>query len=203
MGILHEKTNPRTPQENGVAERVNWTLVTMTIAMLKCVEAQLGHSAWPYAIRHAALIKNVSPHSSLPDDVTPYERYTGNKPSISIIRSFSCKVTIHTHRDLRSKLDDHSTLGIHLGVAQGKKAFLVYNPLTHKVNESRDVHFFEQNETESEHVTIKVESLDSPTHVVVPEDNAAGLRNMDEGIDGNGEDPHTSDDDPVPEQSQP
>ena len=34
MGILHEKTNPRTPQENGIAERVNWTLVTMTIATI-------------------------------------------------------------------------------------------------------------------------------------------------------------------------
>ena len=62
--ILHKKTNPRTPQENGVAERVNRTLVTMTIAMLKPVEAQLGRSTWPYAIQHAALIKNISPHSA-------------------------------------------------------------------------------------------------------------------------------------------
>ena len=100
MGIIHEKTNPRTPQENGVAERVNRTLVTMTIAMLKCVETQLGRSAWPYTIRHATLIKNVSPHSSLPDDITPYERYTGNKPSVSMIRSLGCKATIHTHHDL-------------------------------------------------------------------------------------------------------
>ena len=37
----------------------------------------------------------------------------------------------------------------------------------------------------------------------MPEDDAVGSRNMDKGIDGNGEDPHTLDDDPVPEQSQP
>ena len=50
IGILHEKTNPCTPQENGVAKRVNWTLVTMTITMLKHVEPLLGHITWPYAI---------------------------------------------------------------------------------------------------------------------------------------------------------
>jgi transposase InsO family protein len=47
LGILHEKTNPRTPQENGVAERVNRTLVSMGITMLKTVksnlEARCGH----------------------------------------------------------------------------------------------------------------------------------------------------------------
>src|SRR5258708_3577213 len=50
IGITHESTNLRTPQENGVAERVNRTLVTMAIAMLKSVESKVGHTAWPYVI---------------------------------------------------------------------------------------------------------------------------------------------------------
>jgi hypothetical protein len=43
-------TNPRTPQENGIAERVNRTLVTMTIMMLKSIESKVGQTAWPYAL---------------------------------------------------------------------------------------------------------------------------------------------------------
>ncbi len=41
-GIVHEKTNPDTPQENGVAEHINRTLVMMTIAMLKSVKSLVG-----------------------------------------------------------------------------------------------------------------------------------------------------------------
>jgi len=50
VGITHESTNPHTPQENSVTERVNWTLVTMTIVMLKSVKSKVSHTAWPYAI---------------------------------------------------------------------------------------------------------------------------------------------------------
>src|SRR5258707_5160000 len=185
IGITHESTNPRTPQENGVAERVNQTLVTMAIAMLKSVESKVGCTAWPYAIRHATLIKNVSPHSSLPDSTSPYERYTRNKPSISMIRTFGCEATLHIHRDLCNKLDDHSIPGIHIGIAQGKKAFLVYDPQTRKVHESRDVHFFENAKSISERVTIEVEPYDSPTHVVVPteEDDVINAGDKDERME--------------------
>ena len=50
IGVIHEKTNPRTPQENGVAERVNRTLVTMTITMLKSIKSKVGCTAWSYMI---------------------------------------------------------------------------------------------------------------------------------------------------------
>jgi transposase InsO family protein len=83
--IIHEKTNPHTPQENGVAERVNRTLITMMIAMLESVKSLVGKTAWPYALCHATSIKNVVPHSALPDGTSPYELWTGNKPSVSTI----------------------------------------------------------------------------------------------------------------------
>src|SRR5260370_30315941 len=49
-GIVHEKTNPDTPQENGIAEWVNQTLVTMSIALLESIKTEIGHTAWPYAL---------------------------------------------------------------------------------------------------------------------------------------------------------
>src|SRR5258708_13105098 len=92
----------------------------------------------------------------------------GNKPTISMIHTFGCEATLHIHHDLCQKLDDHSIPGIHIGIAQGKKAFLIYDPQTQKIHESRDVHFFEHKKEVSEQVTIEVESFDSPTHVVIP-----------------------------------
>jgi hypothetical protein len=185
LGILHEKTNPRTPQENGVAERVNRTLVSMSIAMLKSVESKIGRTSWPYAIQHATFVKNVSPHAALPNDISPHERYTGNKPNVSMLRTFGCNATLHIHRELRRKLDDRSKPGIHLGLARGKKAFLIWDPKARKLHESRDVHFFENDEENSERVTIEVESHNSPTHVVVPadEDGELGERDEEDGGD--------------------
>jgi hypothetical protein len=66
----------------------------MVIAMLESIKSLIGCTAWPYALRHATLIKNVVPHSTLPDGVSPHELWTGNKPSVSTIRTFGCKATL-------------------------------------------------------------------------------------------------------------
>jgi hypothetical protein len=174
-GIVHEKTNPHTPQENGVAERVNRTLVTMTIAMLESVKSLVGHTAWPYALRHATRIKNVIPHSSLPDGVSPYELWTGNKPSVSTIRTFGCKATLAVPENQWDKLASRSITGVHLGLAVGKKAFIIYDPNTRRIHESRDVHFFEGS-TESERVTIEVPEVESGSHVVQRDEEVEGQK---------------------------
>ena len=49
-GIIHEKTNPDMPQENGMAEHMDHTLVTMSIALLESIKSTIGHTAWPYAL---------------------------------------------------------------------------------------------------------------------------------------------------------
>src|SRR5260370_31306375 len=61
VGIVHEKTNLDTPQENGVAKCVNRTLITMAIAMLEGAKSHVGQTSWPYTIQHAMLIKNLTP----------------------------------------------------------------------------------------------------------------------------------------------
>ncbi len=102
--IVHEKTNPDTPQENGMAEQVNRTLVMMSVALLESIKSQIGHTAWPYVLRHATLIKNIIPHSALPNGSSPYELWTGNKPSVSTICTFSCKATFFIPKKQHNKL---------------------------------------------------------------------------------------------------
>ncbi len=130
-GIIHEKTNPDTPQENGVAERVNRTLVTMSIAMLESAKDFIGRTAWLYTLHHSALIKNIVPHSSLPPNVSPFELWTGNKPSVSTICTFGCKATLAIPEKHRNKLASQLISGLHIGLALGKKAFLIFDPDTH------------------------------------------------------------------------
>ena len=55
-GIHHEKINAYTPQENGVSEQMNRTLVESAWAMLK--DAGLPNTYWGDAILHAAYILN-------------------------------------------------------------------------------------------------------------------------------------------------
>ncbi len=68
LGVEHEVTPPYTPQYNGIAERINRTLMEMARAMLS--QAGLPHSFWAEAVVVACYLKNKCPHSAL-DGKTP------------------------------------------------------------------------------------------------------------------------------------
>jgi hypothetical protein len=57
QGIIHERTHPYVQEKNGLIERFNRTLIEKV--------ANIHNSLWPYAVRHAALLYNITPHSAL------------------------------------------------------------------------------------------------------------------------------------------
>ena len=69
-GIARQKTTPYTPQQNGVAERMNRSLMEKARSMLS--SAGLGQEFWALAIDTACYLKNISPTSALVDK-TPHE----------------------------------------------------------------------------------------------------------------------------------
>ena len=73
-GIRHELTIPKTPEQNGVAERLNRTLVETTRAML--LDAKLPHMFWAEAISTAAYLRNRSPTSAV-EGTTPHQAWYG------------------------------------------------------------------------------------------------------------------------------
>lgn len=158
-GIHHEKTNPYTPQENGVAERYNRTLVEMARAMLS--DASLPKMFWGDAVLYAAYILNRTPSRALPDDVTPHEAYTGNKPNLAHLRTFGCKCWVHIPDELRKKLDVKSVECRFLGYAHNRRAFVAVDAKNfRRVYESRDVFFDEGDGEEPTRVVIDPESLE-------------------------------------------
>ena len=86
-GIRHELTVPHIPEQNGVAERMNRTLMESARSML--AHAGLPHCYWAEAVSTAAYLKNRTATTAF---ATPYERWYGRKPNISNLR---CSDAMH------------------------------------------------------------------------------------------------------------
>ena len=78
--IISQLTPPGTPQHNGVVERRNRSLSDMVCSMMSMSE--LPVSFWGYALETAIYLLNRVPTKSVPN--TPYELWTGKKPSLII-----------------------------------------------------------------------------------------------------------------------
>ena len=110
-GVKHELTVPKTPEQNGVAERLNRTLVEAVRAML--IQVKLPQRFWVEALSTAVYLHNRSPTKGV-TDMTPFEAWTGVKPNVSHLRSFGCTVYAHIPKDERRKLDPKSSMYVNV-----------------------------------------------------------------------------------------
>ena len=138
-GIVQEKTNPDTPQQNGVVERMNQTLNNKARSML--AGASLTALFWVSAIQHANWITNRSPTHAIAEDKTPFEAFYNQKPSLLSLREFGCQAWVQVPKKHRAKFDHASIQCQYLGFAKGKKAFVLYDPAQRRMIESRDMKF--------------------------------------------------------------
>lgn len=141
--INHETSSPYTPQQNGLAERVNRTLVEKARALMS--HAGLAKSYWAEAVSTAAYLKNRTPTRSLKGDITPYERWYGRKCDVSRLRVFGCIAYARLPAQLRQKLDARARRLRFVGYGKGSKGYRLMDDETKKVYMCRDVAF---NETD-------------------------------------------------------
>ena len=139
-GISREMSAPRTPQQNGLAERMMRTLVGSARAMLQ--HSGLSKGFWSEAISVAAHIHNRSPRKGL-DWKTPHELFHGRTPDVSYLRVFGCRAWVYTPKDQRKKWDANSQPMIFVGYETGSKAYQLWNPKTHSIVVSASVRFDE------------------------------------------------------------
>lgn len=139
-GIMQQFTIPHTPQQNGVAERKNRTLVECARSMVK--SKGLSNSFGAEAINTTVYLKNRSPTKYL-EHKTPFEAFYGFKPKVSHLRIFGCKAFAHIPKEDRRKLDAKAIKCIFIGYCTDQKAYKMYDPSSHKVFASRDVIFHE------------------------------------------------------------
>ncbi|GKE53750.1 putative ribonuclease H-like domain-containing protein [Tanacetum coccineum] len=139
-GIKREFSVARTPQQNGVAERKNRTLIEAARTML--ADSLLPIPFWAEAINTACYILN-RVLVTKPQNKTPYELLIGNSPSINFMRPFGCPLTILNTLDSLGKFDGKSNEGYLLGYSTTSKAFRVYNKRTKRVEENLHIDFLE------------------------------------------------------------
>jgi hypothetical protein len=166
-GIKHELTTADTPQHNGVAERMNRTLVERVRTML--IDANLPDGYWWDALRYAALLHNASPTRSLSDS-TPEEAWSGNKPDLSRLRVFGCKAFVHIPDKMRGKLSAKSLVCTFVGYAWQRKAYRLVHRPTGRYLESRDVIFDEGGTSTSfERVILDANNTSLPLLSLTPD----------------------------------
>lgn len=135
-GIVHQKTNTYTPEQNAISERMNRTLVERARCML--FDAGLDKKFWAEAVNTAVYLRNRSPASGL-QDKTPFELWSNKKPDLSHIRIFGSQVMVHIPKEKRLKWDTKSKPHILVGYAENIKGYRIYDPEKRCVSVSRDV----------------------------------------------------------------
>ncbi|GJS13313.1 putative ribonuclease H-like domain-containing protein [Tanacetum coccineum] len=140
-GIKQEYSSARTPQQNGVAERMNRTLIEETRTML--ADSLLPTTFWAEAVSTACYIFN-KVRVTKPQNKTPYELLFGHKPIISYIRPFGCHVTILDTLSMLRNFDGKSDEGFLVGYSLNSKAYRVYNLVTKRVEVNLHVNFLEE-----------------------------------------------------------
>jgi transposase InsO family protein len=121
--ILREVTPRYTPEANGVAERQNQTVVGMARAML--ADAGLGNEWWGYATLHAAWLRNRCPSKTL-GGRTPYEAWTGNRPTSRLVHAFGRPGWVFVPDALRTKWDQRAEKAIYVGVSPDRNCGMFY-----------------------------------------------------------------------------
>jgi transposase InsO family protein len=140
VGIKRELTTPYNPQQNGVAERKNRTILEAVKTMIH--DQDLPMCLWAEATMAVVYVQNRLFHSAL-GLKTPEEMFTGKKPEVSHLKIFGCPVFIHIPKEKRNKLDPSGKKGIFVGYCEVSKAFRIYIPGQHHIEISRDVTFDE------------------------------------------------------------
>jgi len=167
MGIFHNLSAPRTPQQNGVVERKNRSLEELARTMLS--ESSLPKYFWAdvvstsYYVMNRVLIRSILKK-------TLYELFNGRKPNSCHLRVFGCSCfVLNNGKENLGKFDEKAYHGIFIGYSLNSHAYRIYNKRLMIVEESVHAVFDEvdhkniqvsKNNTKEDEQNINLEKLD-------------------------------------------
>ncbi|KAL8117736.1 hypothetical protein AgCh_015569 [Apium graveolens] len=162
-GIDRQLTVGYSPQQNGVSERKNQTVVNMAKSMLK--EKGFPNSFWAEAIHTAVYLINRCPTKAV-KEMTPLEAWCRKKPSVSQLKIFGCICYAHIPKEKRHKLEDTSEKCILLGYSSKSKGYRLYSLKNKSIIISKDVLFdegaswnWEKEACQNQTITFEAEAL--------------------------------------------
>jgi len=119
-GIVNQFSVAGNPEQNGVAERANRTILEKARAMLK--NSGLENKYWPLAVNTAVYLKNLSPTKAL-ENMVPYEAWTGERPNIKNLKVFGCLCFGHIDAGKTKKLKDRTKACIFVSYDSDRKTY--------------------------------------------------------------------------------
>ncbi|GJR51375.1 retrovirus-related pol polyprotein from transposon TNT 1-94 [Tanacetum coccineum] len=147
-GIEHQTSTARTPEQNGVVERRNRTLVEAARTMLSA--SKLPLSFWAEAVATACYTQNrsiiISTHGK-----TAYHIINDRKPSIKHLHIFGCICYITRDGENLDKMKEKGDPCVMVGYSTQSKGYHVYNKRTRLTAESMHIKFDEIKEMMSDH----------------------------------------------------
>ncbi|GJU04960.1 retrovirus-related pol polyprotein from transposon TNT 1-94 [Tanacetum coccineum] len=142
-GIEHQTSTPRTPEQNGVVERRNRTLVEAARTMLSASKLPLFF--WAEAIATACYTQNRS--IIIPThEKTAYHIINDRKPSIKHLHIFGCTCYLTRDGENLDKMKEKGDSCILVGYSTQSKGYRVYNKRTRLIVESIHLRFDEFKE---------------------------------------------------------
>jgi len=140
-GIHHETTTADTPEQNGVAERYNRTLLESLRAMMH--SANVPEKLWAELAASAVYLRNRLPTRANKDQTSPYQLWHGHKPLVGHLRVIWADAYAHIPKTKRTKLARRADKLKLVGYHDEKKAYRLWDPVVERIVTSRDVTFDE------------------------------------------------------------
>ncbi|GJV14887.1 retrovirus-related pol polyprotein from transposon TNT 1-94 [Tanacetum coccineum] len=144
VGIFHQKSVPRTPQQNGIVERRNRTLVEAARTMMIFSKAPMF--LWAEAVATACYTQNRSLIHTR-HNKTPYELVHDKKPDLTFLRVFGALCYPTNDSEDLGKFQAKADIGIFVGYAPSRKGYRIYNKRTRRLMETIHVTFDEMHQT--------------------------------------------------------
>lgn len=160
--ITREVVPPYTPQQNGIAERKNRTIMNMVRTMLK--GKNLPKELWGETVSTAAYLLNRCPTKKL-EKITPEEVWSEFKPSLSHLRIFGSVAFRHILGQLRKKLDDKGEKLLLVGY-HPTRGYKLFDMSSKRIVVSQDVIVDEIRMFDSKISAVSVQEIDLPNEVI-------------------------------------
>jgi len=128
------------PENNGLAERFNQTIISCAKTLL--FWSQLSENFWDFAVNYANYLYNLIPHSSINNKI-PNEVFFKTKSNIKHIKVFGCIAYYKNYNQNKTKFEPNSIKGIFLGVDEDSYSYIIMNYNNFKIYKYREIYCIE------------------------------------------------------------